>query len=57
MQAAQEDYDPQFHTAEKAVEDAEKIHEMGLAKWGTDEKGIFKRICGAPPEHLENVNR
>ena len=57
IQGGQEDYDPQFHTHDKAVEDAENIHAMGLAKWGTDEMGIFKILCASPPEHIENVNR
>ena len=56
MQAGQEDYDTQYHTQDKAVEDAENIHAMGLAKWGTDEKGIFKLLCASPPEHIQNIN-
>jgi hypothetical protein len=57
LQGAQEEYDPQFHTADKAVEDAEAIHGMGQGRWGTDEKGIFRVICAAPKEHLEHVNK
>lgn len=57
MQASEEVYDPQFHTAEKAVEDAEIIYKMGQGKrFGTNERGIFKIICASPKEHLENVS-
>jgi hypothetical protein len=56
LQGAEEEYDPQFHNAEKAVEDAEAIHNKGQGRWGTDEKGIFKIVCAAPKEHLENIN-
>jgi hypothetical protein len=58
MQAAEEKYDPQFHTADKAIEDAEIIHKKGQGKFfGTDEKGIFKVLCAAPPEHIENISK
>ena len=48
LQGAEEEYDPQFHNAEKAIEDAEAIHNKGQGRWGTDEKGIFKIVCAAP---------
>jgi glutamate formiminotransferase len=58
MQAAEEVYDPQFHTAEKATEDAEIIHAKGQGRrFGTDERGIFKVLCSAPKEHLENISK
>mmetsp|Transcript_5435 Transcript_5435/g.8917 ORF Transcript_5435/g.8917 Transcript_5435/m.8917 type:complete len:334 (-) Transcript_5435:125-1126(-) len=57
LQAAEEDFDPQFHTEEKARDDAQEIHEKGQGRWGTDEKGIFKLICASPPEYLKIVNR
>lgn len=57
LQGAEEEYDPQFHTAEKAVEDADEIHKKGQGRWGTDEKGIFKILCKAPPEHIENISK
>jgi len=56
MQASEEVYDPQFHTADKALEDAETIHKMGQGRWGTNERGIFKIVCASPKEHLENVS-
>ena len=58
MQGGEEAYDTQFHTPDKAREDAEAIHSMGQGKWfGTDEKGIFKILCAAPKERLENINK
>lgn len=58
MQASEETYDPQFHTAEKANEDAEIIHKKGQGKlFGVEERGIFKVLCAAPPEHIENISK
>ena len=56
LQASEEAYDPQFHTAEKAKEDAEIIHSLGQGRWGTNERGLFKIICASPKEHLENIS-
>lgn len=56
-QASEEVYDPQFHTADKAVEDAEIIHSKGQGRWGTEERGIFKILCSSPKEHLENISK
>jgi Annexin len=57
MQGAEEVYDPQFHTMDKAIEDAEIIHKKGQGRWGTEERGIFKIIAASPKEHLENVSK
>lgn len=58
LQASEQEYDPQFHTRDKAIEDAECLHASGQGKYfGTDEKSIFKIICEAPPKHLETINR
>lgn len=58
MQGGEEKYDPQFHNEEKAKEDAEALYKLGQGKWfGTDEKGIFKILCAAPKEHLDNINK
>ena len=58
LQAGEEAYDPQFHTMEKAMVDAEMIYDKGQGKWfGTDEKSIFKILCAAPPEYFELINR
>jgi Annexin len=56
IQASEEKYDPQYHTMDKALEDAETLHSQGQGKWGTDEKGIFKIIFAAPPEYLKMIN-
>lgn len=57
MQAGEEPYDPQYHTSDKAVEDAELIYDKGQGKWfGTDEKSIFKVLCASPPEHIQNIS-
>jgi Annexin len=57
MQGGEEPYDPQFHTAEKAAEDAETIHKKGQGKmFGVEERGIFKIICASPKEHLEHIS-
>jgi hypothetical protein len=58
LQASEEEYDPQFHTRDKAIEDAECLHASGQGRFfGTNEKNIFKIICASPPKHLETVNR
>lgn len=58
LQAAEQEFDPQYHTMDLATEEAEAIHKMGQGKtFGTDEKGIFKILCKAPPTHLENINK
>ncbi len=57
FQASEEVYDPQHHTAEKAIEDAVTIYEKGQGKWGTDEKAIFKILCSSPPEHVKNIDK
>merc|ERR1712045_306262 len=57
MQAAAEEYDPDFHTEEKALEDAQEIYKAGQGKWfGTNEKKLFKVIALAPRQHLYAVN-
>lgn len=57
LQAGEEVYDPQYHTKEKAVEDANIIFKKGQGKWfGTDERAIFKILCASPPEHIQNIS-
>lgn len=58
FQAGEEPYDPQYHTEEKAQEDADLIYEKGQGKFfGTDEKQIFKILCASPPEHVANIDK
>jgi len=57
LQGGEEVYDPQYHTKDKAKEDAEIIFKKGQGKWfGTDERAIFKILCASPPEHIQNIS-
>ena len=57
LQAAEVVYDPNFHTAAKMEADVATLHKMGQGKaFGTDEKGLFKILCAAPPEYLKQLN-
>lgn len=50
-QGSDEVYDPHnMHSAEKAIADAQLIHEKGQKSWRIDERGIFKIICASPIE-------
>ena len=50
------EYKPQFHTKEKAAEDAELIYNAGEGTWGTDENGFIKVLLSSPPEHVRNID-
>ena len=56
FQGGEEPYDPQHHTPEKALEDAETIYKKGQGKWGTEERGIFKILTKSPREHLQAID-
>jgi annexin A7/11 len=56
LQAAEEEFDEDFHTEAKMEEDVEKLHEAGIGRFGTDEQGLFKIICGSPPDYLKKMN-
>lgn len=56
LQGIEIEYDPDFHTPEKAEEDADAFYEAGQGSWGTDETELFKMLCECPPEHLEAMN-
>lgn len=56
LQGIEEEYDPDFHTEEKAEADADAFYEAGQGTWGTDEGGIFNLLCASPPEHLKAIN-
>ena len=56
LQGIEEEYDPQYHNKNKIEEDAKKLYEMGQGKWGTNEKGLFKILCSAPPKYLKELN-
>mmetsp|Transcript_1071 Transcript_1071/g.2348 ORF Transcript_1071/g.2348 Transcript_1071/m.2348 type:complete len:335 (+) Transcript_1071:139-1143(+) len=57
LQSGEEAYDEQYHTDDKAKDDAEFLYKKGQGKWGTDEKSIFKVLCAAPPQYLEKINK
>jgi Annexin len=57
LQAAEEKYDPHYHTIDKVDKDVASFYAMGAKKFGTDEAGFFKLLCSCPPEHLKKVNQ
>lgn len=56
VQAAEEEFDPDYHTEDKAKEDAEVIYKAGQGKWGTDEAGMAKIVVLSPPKYLKILN-
>lgn len=56
VQAAEEEFDPDYHTEDKAKEDAEIIYEAGQGRWGTNEAEMAKVIVLSPPKYLKIVN-
>lgn len=56
VQAAEEEFDPDYHTEDKAKEDAEAIYDAGQGRWGTDEAGMAKIVVLSPPKYLKIVN-
>jgi hypothetical protein len=56
VQAAEEEFDPDYHTEDKAKEDAEAIYDAGQGRWGTDEAGMAKIIVMSPPKYLKILN-
>jgi len=57
LQAAEEEFNPDFHTPEKAKEDAQELWDKGQGKFfGTNEKKLFKVIVLSPPKYLKMVN-
>jgi hypothetical protein len=57
LQAAEEEYDRDFHNEDKVEEDTKAFHKMGEGKFGTNETGFFKLLCASPSEHLKKVNQ
>mmetsp|Transcript_493 Transcript_493/g.665 ORF Transcript_493/g.665 Transcript_493/m.665 type:complete len:340 (-) Transcript_493:311-1330(-) len=56
LQAAEEEWDPDYHTEEKAAEDSETIYEAGQGRFGSDPEELIKTIVMSPPKHLKMVN-
>jgi len=58
LQGAEEEYDPDYHTEEKALEDALDLYKAGQGKWfGTDEKKMFKIVALSPPIYLKMISK
>jgi hypothetical protein len=56
VQAAEEEFDPDYHTEDKAAEDAEILYKAGQGRWGTDESKMAKVVVLSPPKYLKLVN-
>ena len=56
LQAAEQTFDEEYDTDERAMEDAEAIFEGGQGRMGTDEKLIIKLIMTSCPKYLNLVN-
>mmetsp|Transcript_13159 Transcript_13159/g.15315 ORF Transcript_13159/g.15315 Transcript_13159/m.15315 type:complete len:340 (+) Transcript_13159:105-1124(+) len=56
VQAAEEEFDPDYHTEDKAKEDAEIIYEAGQGRWGTNEAKMAKIVVLSPPKYLKLLN-
>lgn len=58
LQASEEPFDDDYHTQEKAEEDAEIFRAAGEENFfGTDEKSLFAIIAKSPPAYLEKINK
>jgi len=56
VQAAEEEFDPDYHTEDKAKEDAKDLYKAGQGRWGTDEAKMAKIVVLSPPKYLKIVN-
>ena len=56
LQGMEETYDPSYHNASKAEEEAITFYKKGQGKWGTDEKALFSILCKSPPQFLKMVD-
>lgn len=56
VQAVEEEFDPDYHTQDKAEEDAKEIYDAGQGRWGTHENKMAKIIVLSPPKYLKLLN-
>mmetsp|Transcript_4210 Transcript_4210/g.5504 ORF Transcript_4210/g.5504 Transcript_4210/m.5504 type:complete len:168 (+) Transcript_4210:3-506(+) len=53
----EEVYDPSYHNASKAEEDAKSFYKNGQGKkFGTDEDALFEIMCKSPPQYLQMID-
>ena len=55
-QAAEEEFNPDYHTDEKAAKDAEILYKVGQGRWGTDGSAMVKIVVLSPPKYLKMIN-
>jgi hypothetical protein len=56
LQADEKKFDPDYHTNDRAKDDADKLHSMSQGRWGTNETGLFKLLIASPPKYVAMIN-
>lgn len=57
LQAAEEEFDPDFHTQDKAEEDAKSLYKAGQGSWFfNDQAAMAKIVIMSPPKYLKILN-
>jgi hypothetical protein len=56
LQGMEAEYDEEVFNEAKMAEDMKKLYDMGQGQMGTDEAGLFKILCSAPPAYLKKMN-
>lgn len=57
LQAAEEEFDPDFHTQDKAEEDATSLYKAGQGRWlFNDQSTMAKIVVMSPPKYLKILN-
>lgn len=55
-QGAEEEFDPDYHNEEKAMEDSKVLHKACTGFWGADETAMAKILVMSPPKYLKILN-